>query len=99
MPWQWIGLTVFSLTLLPAGISMAAGWAPARLRHRLAPVRPRGWALLAIYAVAPLNAIPRLADASPQVSLTLTAAAGILAVGGCLLAALASFGKTNDATR
>jgi hypothetical protein len=53
MIWQWIGLTAFSLTLPPAGLAMAAGWAPARWRARLTPVRARGWAVLAIYAVAP----------------------------------------------
>lgn len=90
MKWQWIGLTIFSLTLLPAGLAMAAGRAPSRLRGRLAPVRPRGWALLAIYTVAPLNAIPRLAGASPETTLALTAAAGIIAAAGCLVAALAS---------
>ncbi|MEU8943606.1 hypothetical protein OHU17_38000 (plasmid) [Streptomyces goshikiensis] len=99
MTWQWIGLTIFSLTLLPAGLAMAAGWTPARLRSRLTPVRPRGWALLAIYAAAPLNAIPRLAGASPQTSLALTAAAGILAVAGCLLAAVTSLRGVTTRTR
>ncbi|MET9852105.1 hypothetical protein ABZY57_03980 [Streptomyces sp. NPDC006450] len=42
MIWQWTGLAVFSLTLLPTGLAMAAGWAPARLRARLAPVRAHG---------------------------------------------------------
>lgn len=99
MTWQWIGLTVLSLTLLPAGLAMASGWAPARWRARLAPVRARGWALLAIYASAPLNAIPRLAGASPEVTSALTAAAGIVAVAGCLAAALASLGTVNDSAR
>lgn len=89
MIWQWIGLAFFSLTLLPAGLAMAAGRAPARLRARLTPVRVRGWAILAIYAVAPLNAIPRLARATPELTLALTAAAGIIAAAGCLVAGLA----------
>lgn len=89
MIWQWIGLAVFSLTLLPAGAAMAAGHVPARLRARLTPVRVRGWAVLAIYAVAPLNAIPRLAGATPELTLALTAAAGIVAAAGCLVAGLA----------
>lgn len=99
MIWQWTGLTLFSLTLLPAGIAMASGWAPARMRARLTPVRAYGWALLALYAVAPLNAIPRLAGASPQVSLALTALAGIVAVAGCLLAALARLGTAESGAR
>ncbi|MGW7327094.1 hypothetical protein ACWGIU_00360 [Streptomyces sp. NPDC054840] len=47
MFWQWIGLSVFSLTLLPAGLAMAGGWAPARLRARHTPVRARSWNLAA----------------------------------------------------
>ncbi|MFE2323279.1 hypothetical protein ACFXD5_04995 [Streptomyces sp. NPDC059385] len=99
MMWQWIGLMVFSLTLLPAGLAMACGWVPARLRERLAPVRPRGWAFLAVYAAAPLNALPRLAEAPPGVSLALTAAAGILVVVGCLVAGLASLAQTKGTSR
>ncbi|MEU8773456.1 hypothetical protein [Streptomyces sp. NPDC048606] len=99
MIWQWIGLTVFSLTLLPAGLAMAAGRAPARLRGRLAPVRAHGWALLALYAVAPLNAIPRLTGASPELSLALTAAGGIVAVTGCLVAGVARLAVVKSGLR
>ncbi|WP_238426722.1 hypothetical protein [Streptomyces adustus] len=99
MTWQWIGLTIFSLTLLPAGLAMAAGWAPARLRAQLAPVRAHGWALLSLYAVAPLNAIPRLGGASPEMSLALTAVGGIVGVAGCLLAGLARLGTAKGGVR
>lgn len=58
MIWHWVGLAFFSITLLPAGAAMVAGRVPERLRPRLAPVRPRGWAVLALYAAAPLNTIP-----------------------------------------
>ncbi|MEU6346830.1 hypothetical protein ABZ883_38465 [Streptomyces sp. NPDC046977] len=97
MTWQWIGPTVFSLTLLPAGTAMAADWVPGRLRSRLTPVRPRGWALLAIYAPAPLNAIPRLAGATPEVTLAGVLAGGVLAVGGCVLIAIAARRTTHAA--
>ncbi|MEU4093970.1 hypothetical protein [Streptomyces sp. NPDC026673] len=83
--WHGIGLAVFSLTLLPAGLALVAGRVPARLRPRLAPMRPRGSALLALYAVAPLNAIPRLTGASEAVTLACTVAGGVLAVTGCVL--------------
>ncbi|MER6444036.1 hypothetical protein [Streptomyces venezuelae] len=99
MTWQWIGLTIFSLTLLPAGLAIAAGRLPARLPARLRPPRAYGWAVLALYATAPLNAVPRLAGATPQVSLTLTAVAGIVAVAGCLLASLASLRRSGDGAR
>ncbi|MGW7456485.1 hypothetical protein [Streptomyces sp. NPDC054797] len=90
MNWQLTGLVLFSVTLLPVGMAMAAGRIPLRMRGRLAPVRPRGWCVLAIYSVAPLNAVPRLADASPGVSLTCTAAGGVLAVTSCLLLGIAT---------
>ncbi|WP_329377086.1 hypothetical protein OG625_06155 [Streptomyces sp. NBC_01351] len=90
MMWHWIGLTVFSLTLLPAGLAMATDRVPERLRGRLTPVRPRGWALLLIYATGPVNALPRLADAAPDVTLFCTAAGGIVAVAGCLVLGVAT---------
>lgn len=73
------GATVAATTVL------TGGRVPARLRARFAPVRVHGWAILAVYAVAPLNAIPRLAGASPELSLALTAAAGIVAAAGWVL--------------
>ncbi|MGW1044106.1 hypothetical protein [Streptomyces sp. NPDC002547] len=89
MTWHWIGLVFFSLTLLPAALALISGRIPHRLRHRLAPMRPRGIALLALYAVAPLNTIPRLAEAPPVVTLVATAVAGVVATSGCTYAALA----------
>ncbi|MFC8585396.1 hypothetical protein ACFUGD_12720 [Streptomyces sp. NPDC057217] len=85
MTWQWIGLTSFSLTVLPAGLAMAADRVPERMRRRLAPVRPRGWAFLLIYATAPVNALPRIAGASPDITLACTAVGGALALAGCLV--------------
>lgn len=89
MTWHWIGLVSFSLTLLPAGLALVSGRIPQRLRHRLAPMRPRGLALLALYAVAPLNTVPRLAEAPPVITLVATATAGLVAAAGCTYAALA----------
>lgn len=90
MTWHWTGLAVFTATLLPAGLALVSARVPHRLRHRLAPTRPHGWALLALYAVAPLNTIPRLAEAPPVIILVATAAAGVVAVTGCTYAALAA---------
>ncbi|WP_432043393.1 hypothetical protein [Streptomyces cadmiisoli] len=95
--WHWITLTVFSLTLLPAGLALLTGHLPHRLRARLAPARPRGWALLLLWAAAPLNTIPRLADAPYAITLAATATAGALAIGGCTLAAAAAL-RTPKAT-
>ncbi|WP_319052583.1 hypothetical protein [Streptomyces europaeiscabiei] len=89
MIWHWIGLVFFSLTLLPAGLALVSGRVPHRLRRRLAPMRPRGLALLTLYAVAPLNTVPRLAEAPPVITLVATATAAIVAAVGCTYAALA----------
>ncbi|WEH16456.1 hypothetical protein [Streptomyces sp. VNUA24] len=95
MIWHWIGLIFFSLTLLPAGLALVSGRIPRQLRHRLAPMRPRGLALLALYAVAPLNTVSRLAEAPPVITLAATATSVIVAAVGCVYAALAprSVGK------
>ncbi|MDX3781351.1 hypothetical protein [Streptomyces europaeiscabiei] len=89
MIWHWIGLVFFSLTLLPAGLALVSGRVPHRLRRRLAPMRPRGLALLALYAAVPLNTVPRLAEAPPVITLVATATAAIVAAVGCTYAALA----------
>jgi len=97
MNWHWTGLVFFSLTLFPAGLALVTGRIPRHLRYWLAPMRPRGWALLALYSVAPLNAIPRLADAPSLIILVATAAAGVVAAVGCTYAALAPR-RTRNAT-
>ncbi|WP_149830420.1 hypothetical protein [Streptomyces tailanensis] len=90
MIWHWIGLAVFSLTLLPAGPALLTERIPRRLHARLAPTRPRGWALLALWAAAPLNAVPRLVDAPPAITLAATATAGVVAAAGCAWVAVAA---------
>ncbi|MEU3090311.1 hypothetical protein ACWCQ0_33815 [Streptomyces massasporeus] len=91
MFWHWTGLAVFSLTLLPAGLALLTGRVPRRWHARLTPTRPRGWALLSLWAAAPLNTIPRLADAPPSITLAATAIAGVVTVAGCGLVAAAVF--------
>ncbi|ELS56629.1 hypothetical protein [Streptomyces viridochromogenes] len=98
MIWHWTGLAVFSLTLLPAGLALLTGRIPHRLHARLAPARPRGWALLCLWAAAPLNTIPRLADASPSITLAATAMAGTAALTGCALTAAAAL-RTSKVAR
>ncbi|MFF9117607.1 hypothetical protein ACF09Y_18700 [Streptomyces massasporeus] len=90
MLWQWIGLAVFSVTLLPAGVALLTGRVPGRLRPRLDPMRPRGLAVLAFYAAAPLNAIPRLADASPVLTLAATGLGMLVTLAGCIVVMVAT---------
>ncbi|WP_370417633.1 hypothetical protein AB8O64_02525 [Streptomyces sp. QH1-20] len=97
MIWHWTGLAVFSLTLLPAGLALLTGRIPVRMQARLTPTRPRGWALLTLSAAAPINTIPRLADAPPAITLAATATAAMTAAAGCVLAAAATF-RTAKAT-
>ncbi|WP_426570094.1 hypothetical protein [Streptomyces canus] len=98
MTWHWTGLAVFSLTLLPAGLALLTGRMPHRLHARLAPARPRGWALLCLWAAAPLNTIPRLADAPPAITLAATTIAGVVAVAGCAVAADATLRASKAAS-
>lgn len=90
MIWQWIGLAVFSVTLLPAGVALLTGRVPQWLSPRLAPMRPRGLALLAFYASAPLNAIPRLVGASPSIILAATGLAMVVILAGCIVVIVAT---------
>jgi hypothetical protein len=90
MLWQWIGLVVFSVTLLPAGVALLTGRVPRRLRPRLDPMRPRGLAFLAFYAAAPLNAVPRLAGASPVLTLAATGLAMMVTLAGCIVVMVAT---------
>jgi hypothetical protein len=53
-------------------------------------MRPRGLALLAFYAAAPLNAVPRLADASPSITLAATGLAMAVVLAGCIVVIIAT---------
>jgi hypothetical protein len=99
MIWQWTGLAVFSLALLPAGVALLTGQVPQRLHSRLAPMRPRGIALLAFYTAAPLNTLPHLAGASTTVTLAATALAGLLTCAGCVLVIVAVAHRVQATTR
>jgi hypothetical protein len=89
MIWHWTGLAVFSLTLLAAGFALLTGRVSHRRYARPSPARPRAWAPPALRAVAPLNTVPRIADAPPRITLAATAAAGAAAVAVCAWAATA----------
>ncbi|MGW7033002.1 hypothetical protein ACWGFX_38315 [Streptomyces xanthophaeus] len=98
MIWQWTGLAVFSLTLLPAGLAMATGRVPARLRARLTPVRVHGWGHPRHLRRGTPERDPPPGRAAPELSLALTATAGIVAAAGCLVAGLARLATAGNGT-
>ncbi|MDN3296408.1 hypothetical protein QWM81_20560 [Streptomyces ficellus] len=53
-------------------------------------MRPRGLALLAFYAAAPLNAISGLAGASPVLTLAATGLAMVVTLAGCIVVMVAT---------
>ncbi|TLQ45878.1 hypothetical protein FEF34_25355 [Streptomyces marianii] len=80
---QRTGLAAFPLAPVPAAVALLTGRAPRRLRAGLAPTRPRGRDLPALYAVAPVDAIPRPAHAPRAVAPAAAALGHASAVAGC----------------
>ncbi|MFJ9551302.1 hypothetical protein [Streptomyces erythrochromogenes] len=68
-----IALAVATLLLLPFPVAIFAGWTPPKLPSRAAAL-PYAWAMLCFYALAPINAVPRMLDASADVVMACTAA-------------------------
>jgi hypothetical protein len=62
--YHWIALAVSTALMLPVPVAMLSGWVPPWMRKRQAGMRLRAYGFLCCYALAPLNAIPRIADAS-----------------------------------
>ncbi|MFG2387768.1 hypothetical protein ACGFYF_02670 [Streptomyces lavendulae] len=61
-----VALAAATLLMLPPAVAMLAGWTPPRLSSR-AVVVPYAWAMVCLYANAPLNAVPRMLGAAPGV--------------------------------
>ncbi|MFE9803781.1 hypothetical protein ACFYP6_33830 [Streptomyces goshikiensis] len=68
-----LALAAATLLLLPVPVALLAGWAPRRFPARSGAFA-YAWALLCLYALAPLNAVPRMMGASTQVVMACTAA-------------------------
>ncbi|MFK0222312.1 hypothetical protein ACIQWN_29485 [Streptomyces vinaceus] len=68
-----IALAAATLFLLPLPVLILGGWTPGRFPSRAA-ARSYAYALLCLYALAPLNAVPRMLDASAGVVTACTAA-------------------------
>lgn len=69
-----VALATATVLLLPLPLAILAGWRLPRLPSRALAV-PYAWALLCLYALAPLNAVPRMLDAPTSVVTACTAAA------------------------
>ncbi|MCX4776931.1 hypothetical protein [Streptomyces sp. NBC_01264] len=67
-----IALAVGTLLVLPLALAVLGGWTPRGLRGRRLAVRPYAWAFLCLYAVMPLNAVPRMIDAPSGVVMACT---------------------------
>ncbi|WP_328738784.1 hypothetical protein OHA91_06095 [Streptomyces erythrochromogenes] len=67
-----IALAAGTLLVLPLALAVLNGWTPRGLRGPRPAVRPYAWALLSLYAVMPLNAVPRMIDAPSGVVMACT---------------------------
>ncbi|MCX5274926.1 hypothetical protein [Streptomyces virginiae] len=84
-----IALAVGTLLVLPLALAVLSGWTPRGLRGRRLAVRPYAWALLCLYAVMPLNAVPRMIDAPSGVVMACTGLGFgfVVAAAACFLRA------------
>ncbi|MCX4806926.1 MULTISPECIES: hypothetical protein [Streptomyces] len=55
-----IALAAVVLLVLPVFVAILVGWTPRGLRGRRPAARPYAWALLCLYTLMPLNAVPRV---------------------------------------
>ncbi|MCY0949075.1 hypothetical protein [Streptomyces sp. H27-S2] len=84
-----IALAVGTLLVLPLALVVLNGWTPRGLRGRRLAVRPYAWAFLCLYAVMPLNAVPRMIDAPLGVVMACTGLGfgSVVVAAGCFLRA------------
>ncbi|WP_329201806.1 MULTISPECIES: hypothetical protein [unclassified Streptomyces] len=59
-----IALAVGTLLVLPIPVGVLAGWTPRRFRGRWSAARLHARAVLCLYTLMPINAVPRMLDAS-----------------------------------
>lgn len=84
--YHWTALAVFTALIPPLSVAILAGWTPPWLRKRRAGIRLRAYGFLCVYALALVNGIPRIADASYETVMACTASGlGFIAAAGVLL--------------
>ncbi|WP_331758701.1 hypothetical protein OH787_40815 (plasmid) [Streptomyces sp. NBC_01547] len=84
-----IALAAGTLLVLPVPVAVLAGWTPRGLRGRRLAARPYAWAVLFLYTLMPLNAVPRMLDASADavMACTVLGFVFIAAAVGCFIQA------------
>ncbi|MCC0100751.1 hypothetical protein K7B10_39585 [Streptomyces flavotricini] len=84
-----IALAAGTLLVLPAPLAILTGWTPRGLRGRQLAARPYAWAVLCLYTLMPLNALPRMLDASAEtvMACTVLGFVFIAAAVGCFIQA------------
>ncbi|MFJ6050512.1 hypothetical protein [Streptomyces sp. NPDC092307] len=84
-----IALAAGTLLVLPLPLALLAGWTPRGLRGRQLAARPYAWAVLCLYTLMPLNAVPRMIDASADTVMACTVFGfGLIAAAvGCFIQA------------
>lgn len=85
-----IALAAGTLLALPLPLAILTGWTPRGLRGRRLAARSYAWAVLCLYTLMPLNAVPRILDASADTVMACTVLGFVCiaaAVGCCIQAA------------
>ncbi|MFG2416976.1 hypothetical protein [Streptomyces goshikiensis] len=72
-----IALAAGTLLVLPAFVTILTDWTPRGLRGQRHATRPYAWAILFLYTLMPLNAVPRILDAASDVVIVCTGLAFI----------------------
>ncbi|MEV0991849.1 hypothetical protein [Streptomyces sp. NPDC049949] len=79
-----IALAAGTLLVLPVFVAILTGWTPRGLRGRRPAARPYAWAILFLYTLMPLNAVPRMLDAASDV-VTVCTGLGFIPVTAALV--------------
>lgn len=92
--YHWIALAVSTVVLLPLPLALLAGWAPPWVSGSRAALRLRAYGFLCLYALVLVNAVPRIADASPRTVMACTASGLGFVAAALTLFLLAGRGET-----
>ncbi|MGI5447914.1 hypothetical protein ACQEVM_19555 [Streptomyces sp. CA-243310] len=77
-----VALGIATLVCLPLVVAVLRGRRVPWVRRRALAPRPYAWGVLCFYAVAPVNALPRILDAPQDLVLACTAAGVVCVMAG-----------------